>query len=255
MWIVGASSGIGAALARAFAAEGARCVLSARRVDALESVRSTLERPERHLMVPFDMTDPAALEAAAARVLADGPVDFLVLNSGISQRAAALETDLAVVRRIMEVNFFGHVDLTTRVVPAMTARGSGHVIVISSVMGRIGTKLRSTYAASKHALHGWFESLRAELHGTGVAITIVCPGYIRTDISVHALRADGSKHAVVDPQQERGMDPDECARRILATVGRGRAEVAIGGFETFGIWLFRLAPWLLRRVVRNYKPG
>lgn len=255
VWIVGASTGIGAALARAFAAGGARCVLSSRRPGALESVARSLATGSEAVVVPIDLADPSAIETAAKQVLDLGPVDVLVLNGGISQRAGALETDLEVVRRIMEVNFFGHVATTRAVVPSMVARRSGQIVVVSSVMGRIGTPLRSTYAASKHALHGWFESLRAELADRGVSITILCPGYVRTDISIHALRADGSSHAVMDGQQERGMDPDVFARKALRAIDRRRAEVAIGGVEIVGITLFRFVPALLRRIVRGYRPG
>ena len=252
VWITGASSGIGEALAGAFARAGARLVLSARREGELERVRRGLPRADAHRVVAFDMADARAVEAAAREVLAAGErLDVLVLNAGITQRALARDTELAVDRRLFEVNFFGPVALTKAVLPALRAQGGGRLVVVSSLVGKIGTPLRSGYAASKHALHGFFESLRAEEHDAGIRVTMVLPGFIRTPLPVTALTGDGTPQGRMDRAQLEGMDPADCAERALRAVLRGRDEVLIGGKERFAVLLGRLAPGLLRRVLRR----
>lgn len=252
VWITGASSGIGEAFAGACARAGARLVLSARREGELERVRRGLPRADEHRVVAFDMADTAAVEAAAREVLAGGErLDVLVLNAGITQRALARDTGLSVDRRLFEVNFFGPVALTKAVLPALRAQGGGRLVVVTSLVGRVGTPLRSGYAASKHALHGFFESLRAEEHDAGVRVTMVLPGFIRTPLPVTALTGDGSPQGRMDRAQLEGMDPADCAERILRAVLRGRDEVLVGGRERFAVHLGRIAPGLLRRVVRR----
>jgi short-subunit dehydrogenase len=252
VWVTGASSGIGEALAGALARRGARLVLSARRGDELERVRRGLERADDHRVVAFDIADERAVEAAAREALAAGErLDLLVLNAGITQRALARDTTLAVDRRLFEVNFFGPVALTKAVLPALRAQGGGRLVVVSSLVGRIGTPLRSGYAASKHALHGFFESLRAEEHEAGIRVTMVLPGFIRTPLPVTALTGDGSPQGRMDRAQLEGMDPGDCAERIVRAVERGKDEVLVGGKERFAVHLGRVAPGLLRRVLRR----
>lgn len=256
VWVTGASSGIGEALARELAGRGAQLVLSSRREERLEEVRASLPHPERHRAVPLDLADPESLRKAARRVLAEpdpvgGPVDVLVHNGGISQRSRAEETSLEVDRRVMEVDYFGAVALTKAVLPSMLERGSGRIVVISSLVGHIGTPLRSGYSAAKHALHGFFDSLRAEVHHRGVRVTTVCPGFIHTPLPVHALTGDGAPQGRMDRAQLEGMSPEECARRIVRAIDRGRDEVLIGGKEVWAVRLHRWAPALFRRLIRR----
>lgn len=252
VWITGASSGIGEALAVQMAARGARLVLSARREEELERVRRECEAPERHFVVPLDLADPASLEYAAERVLdRRGVVEVMVHNGGISQRSLAREADLSVDRKLMEVDYFGPVALTKALLPSMRERGEGRFVVVSSLVGKIGTPLRSGYAAAKHALHGFFESLRAEEHDAGIRVTMVCPGFVHTRITHNALTADGSPQGTLDRAQAEGMSADECARRIVAAVEAGRDEVLIGGKERFAPLLWRLSPALYRRLIRR----
>lgn len=254
VWVTGASSGIGAALAARLAAEGATVVLSSRRREALEEVRRGLPHAERHAVVPLDLTDPGGLAEAARTVLERfGRVDLMVHNGGISQRALARDSDLAVDRRIMETDYFGSVALTKALLPSMRERGRGRFVVISSLVGKIGTPLRSGYAAAKHALHGFFESLRAEEYDAGVRVTLVCPGFIRTELSYHALTGDGSPQGTMDRAQAEGMSPEECARRIVRALEREEDEVLVGGRERFAVLLWRLAPGLYRRLVRRIR--
>jgi short-subunit dehydrogenase len=147
-------------------------------------------------------------------------VDVVVNNAGISQRSRAVETRLDVEKALFDVNYFGTVELTRHLLPHFLERKSGHIVVISSVVGKLGTPIRTSYAASKHALHGYFDSLRAELDGTGISVSLVCPGYIRTEVSVNAVGPDGTKYGKMDVNQERGMDPDVFARKAVNALNK-----------------------------------
>jgi len=252
VWITGASSGIGEALAHALAGRGARLILSARHEARLREVQAACAHPERHLVLTLDLTDEATLAPAAEAALAHcGQVDVLVHNGGVSQRSLVRDTGIAVDRRIVETNFFGAVALTKAVLPAMLARQAGHFVVISSLVGKFGTPLRSGYSASKHALHGFFDSLRAETWRDGIRVTIVCPGFIRTAVSENALVGDGSAQGTMDRAQEHGMAPEACAERIVRAVERGKDEVLVGGRERFAVYLKRVVPGLFNRVIRK----
>ncbi|EKF72951.1 oxidoreductase [Alcanivorax hongdengensis A-11-3] len=254
IWITGASSGIGEALAREYARRGATLVLSARREQELQRVRQALVNSDDHQIVPLDLADSAALPAAVEQVRARlGRLDQLVHNGGISQRSLVADTDLAVDRRIMEVNFFGTVALTKAVLPWMKEQGRGRFVVITSLVGELPTPLRSAYSASKHALHGFFESLRAEEYDAGIRVTLVMPGFIRTQVSINALVGDGSAQGSMDEAQQAGMDPQECARRVVQAVQHGRDQVIIAGREKAGIYLKRWSPPLYRRLIRKMK--
>ena len=251
VWITGASAGIGEALARELAGQGARLVLSARNEAALHRVAAACA-PAQTLVLPLDLTAPDTFGAAVVAVQAHfGRLDVLINNGGISQRSLALETSLEVDRRLMEVDYFGPVALSKAVLPAMLAQGSGRLVVISSLVGKFGTPYRSAYAAAKHALHGFFDSLRAELHGSGVAVIIICPGFIHTGVSVNALTGDGRALGQMDEATANGLAPAEFARRAVRALARERDEVAIGGRETWGLLLKRLAPGLFARVLRQ----
>jgi short-subunit dehydrogenase len=247
VWITGASSGIGEALAVAWSREGARVILSARNVDELERVRRACADPGKHLVRRLDLTDTADIFRAAAEV---GEVDVLVHSGGVSQRSLVAETDLAIDRAIMELNYFGTIALTKAVLPSMIARRSGHVVPISSVIGYVGVPLRSAYAASKHALHGFFNALRAETHKQGIRVTIVCPGYIRTNVSENALRGDGTRHGQLDETHAKAMLPEVAAPAIVRGVAKGKDEVHVGGKEIMAIRLQRHLPRLVARVTR-----
>lgn len=252
-WITGASSGIGEAVAVELARQGARLVLSARREDELLRVAKVTGLPtDAVLILPLDVTDATDLAEKVSIVLARfGRIDYVFQNAGITQRGLVQDTDPAVYRRLMDVNFFGAVSLTQAVLPRMLAQKNGHFVVTSSVAGKIGVKQRSGYCASKHALHGFFDSLRAEVANEGLRVTMVCPGYIRTPISSSALNETGQVYGKSDKAQEQGMPADECARRMLTAVAAGKEEIYIGGLETWGIYLKRFFPAILSKMVRN----
>lgn len=253
VWITGASSGIGEAAAFAFARAGAQLVLSARRADELERVaRTCVGLPP--FVLPLDLTRPQEFAPAVLQVQRHfGRLDVLVNNAGVGQRALAHETLPAVERAIMEVNYFGPVGLTKAALPLLFVQGTGTVVVVSSVMGYVGTPMRSTYAASKHALHGWFDSLREEVRPAGLHVCLICPGYVRTNISEHALTATGANPAGPGRPRARGIGPEVCARAILRAVGGRRTEIFVGGSELWAVRLKRFAPrlwpWVLRRAV------
>jgi short-subunit dehydrogenase len=252
VWITGASSGIGEALAYAFSREGARLVLSARRPDQLERVRANCAGGENaHLVLPLDLVRFDELPGNAEQVLAHfGRIDILVHNGGVSQRSLVKDTIFSVDQALININYLGAVRLTKAVLPSMLERRSGHFVVITSLVGHVGTPLRSGYAASKHALHGFFNSLRAEVWRENIKVTIVCPGFIRTEVSLNAFAGNGSKFNIMDKDQEQGMSPEECAARIVNAVAREKEEVLIGGKEKLAFYLMRFWPSLLSKLVR-----
>lgn len=251
VWITGASSGIGEAVAQAFARKGARLVLSARRTAELERVRRACAGADQHVVAPLDLACPAAFPGIVSDLLARvGRIDVLINNGGISQRALVSDASLESERTVMEVDYFGTVALTKAVLPAMRARRAGHIVVVSSVMGYLGVPGRSSYAAAKHALHGYFDSLRAEVWRLGIAVTLVCPGYVRTAISRNALGPDGQPHDRMDATTENGIAPERCAAAIVRAVARRREEVYVGR-EAWTIYLKRFAPAIFSRLVRT----
>ncbi len=252
IWITGASSGIGAALAKELSKRGATLILSARNREKLEAVRRELKDAAKHEVLPLDLTDIDKMEAVAAEAVSYyGRVDFLFNNGGVSQRSLAVETSIDVDRRLMETNYLGPVALTKALLPSMMNMKKGHIVVISSLTGKFGTPLRSAYAASKHALHGFFDALRAETWKQGIAVTLICPGYVKTDISVNAITADGSPQGTMDKGQANGMSPDVLAKKILNAVEAGKNEVYFGGVEKMGVYIKRFFPDWFSRMIRN----
>ena len=254
VWITGASSGIGRAAARVWAARGARVVVSARNREALVEVVNSFPaaaRDRAHVEV-LDLAEGATLPAAVERVLhVTGHVDLLVHCGGISQRSRAMDTGIDVDRRVMEVDYFGTVGLTKALLPHFVARQSGHFVVVTSLMGLFSSPLRSGYCAAKHALHGFFESLRAEHHADGIHVTLVCPGFIHTDISRNAVIGDGSRQGTLDDKTGKGLAPEVCAERIVRAVERKRPLVLIGKSEILGAYVHRFFPALFRRIIRR----
>ncbi len=253
VWITGASSGIGEAIAIEAAKQGARLVLSARREEELRRVAQATQLTEdQYLIMPIDMLLHDNFEKLTKDVIAKfGQIDFLFNNAGVSSRQLAAETPVEVDKRIMDINYFGSIALTKQVIPYMIQRKSGHIVVTSSVVGYFSTPMRSAYAASKHALHGFYNSLRDEVYTENIGVTILCPGYIRTEISVNALTADGEKFNKMSVKQANGMEPAELAKRVLKKLKRNRRSINIGGSELLGIYLSRFVPALFSKIMRN----
>lgn len=251
IWITGASSGIGEALSYALHNRGAKLILSSRRREALKEVKKNCSGSYNDIhILPLDLTETGILDQKARQALAlYGHIDYLFNNGGISQRSLAVDTKLEVVRKVMEVNFFGSVALTKAVLPSMIKRQSGHIVVTSSVMGKFGTRLRSSYAASKHALHGYFDCLRQEVNEHNITITLVCPGFIKTGITKNALEGDGNKYDKMGQGQQEGMLPGEFAEKLLPKISKQKNEIYIGGKEIAGVYLKRWVPGLLNKLL------
>ncbi|CAH0996010.1 Putative oxidoreductase SadH [Emticicia aquatica] len=256
VWITGASSGIGEATAYQFAQEGAKLILSARRIDELKRVKKQTKLDESQVFIlPIDVENIDEIPKKAQEAVAHfGRIDVLFNNAGISQRGSVLETDMAVYQKIMNLNFFGVIALTKAVLPTMQLQKSGQIAITSSLSGKLATPMRSGYCASKHALHGFFDALRSEVYQDNIGVTLICPGYIRTNISLNAVSADGSKFGKMDDNQANGMLPEECAKRIVDAIAKNKQEVYMGGKEVLGVYLKRFFPKLLSKIVRGQMP-
>lgn len=232
-------------------AAGARVVISARRRDALEAVRAASASPDAVRIVLLDQGDLERSAAAAHEAMAAfGGLDVVMLNGGISQRSLAIDTALHVDQRLMTVNHLANVAIIKAILPQLIAQPSARIGVVSSLVGVVGSPYRTGYAASKHALHGFFDSLRAELPET-VSVTMICPGFVKTNVSINALTGDGSALGTMDRAQARGLDVEPVAAKALAAVEARALEVYIAGPEGKAIWLKRFAPWLLARMLRR----
>ena len=253
VWITGASSGIGKAVAHACHQRGDRLILSARNQERLEAVQQEIGSHDT-ILAPFDLASPDGLDALVAQTWekADG-VDVVVHSGGISQRSRLIDTTPEVDRAMMEVNYFGTLAFTRALLPYMIATGGGHFAVVTSLMGLFSAPMRSGYAGAKHAMHGWFEALRAEHHSDGIRVTMVSPGFVRTNISINALTADGSAQGTMDDATDNGISAEQCAAAILRGIDRNKALITPAKKEKLGYWLSRFAPGILRRMVRSAK--
>ncbi|RNL50236.1 SDR family oxidoreductase [Pedobacter jejuensis] len=254
VWITGASSGIGEALVYQYFKAGDKLIISGRNRDELFRVKGNCQNYFNVHVLPFDLSETSMLQAKAEDATKIfGKIDLLINSGGVSQRGLALDTSLETEQQIMNTNFWGTVGLSKAVLPLMIKNGGGQIVVVSSLVGKFGTKLRSAYAASKHALHGYFDSLRSEVYDKNIDITIVCPGFIKTKVSVKALTANGTEQGTMDDAQANGMSAEECAKQIVAAVKAKKEEVYIGGKETKAIFLKRFFPAYFSKKVRAAK--
>lgn len=254
IWITGASSGIGEATTRKFLEEGHQVIISARNSAKLNEIKETSPFKESIAVLTLDLADSSNIENKVQQAIeAFGYIDILLNNGGISQRSLVRETSLAVDRSIMEVNYFGTIALSKALLPHFLERGTGQFAVISSLVGKFGSPFRSSYAASKHALHGFFDSLRAEHSQDGIVVTMICPGFIRTNVSINALTGDGSPLGAMDEAQDKGMSPDASAKIIFNAIIKQRKEVLVGGKETLAVYLKRFFPSLFARILAKAK--
>lgn len=251
VWITGASSGIGEALAYGLSAQGAKLILSSRRTAELERVKNNCLQPESVQILPLDLTDNDSLQTKAdAAIALFGHIDIMVHNGGMSQRALVAETDISVHRQVMELNYFSYITLTKALLPHFIERRSGYFVVTSSVMGKIGTPMRSAYAASKHALHGYFDCLRAEVNQYGIKVTVLTPGYIHTPISV--ISGDGSFINEKSQQISSGFPADKAATQIIKAIKNESYECYVGKFfgeERLALFVKRFFPRLFARLI------
>lgn len=253
IWITGASSGIGKSLALTLSKQQTKLIISSRNEAALNAVKNACECPENVKVLPLDLEDYNNLSLKVETALAlFGGVDMLFNNGGISQRSLAKETSIVVDKRLMEVNYLGTVALTKALLPHFIDKKDGHFVVITSIVGKIGTPLRSSYAASKHALHGFFDSLRAEVYQYNIKVTLACPGFVQTNVSLNALTADGTPQNKMDSATRNGLTPEVFAKKLLKAVRQEKQEVYIGGFkEKLAVYVKRFFPKLLSKMIRK----
>ena len=251
VWITGASSGIGEALAKQYVKQGAKVVLSARRVAELERVKKACltvgAADDQVLVLPLDVLEVDTMSEKVNTVLQEfGQIDVLINNAGISQRSLCLETDLSTYRTLLDVDVLGQIALTKAVLPHMVSQKSGHIAVTSSVAGKVGVKLRTGYCAAKHAVMGFFDALRAEVTQYGISVSTITPGFIKTDVSKNAVVGDGSDFGSDDDDIASGMDVDKCAQVIVVKMNKKVKEIAVGeGLSMAALWIKRVAPNLL----------
>lgn len=256
VWVTGASSGIGEALAIAFAKQNAKLVLSARRADELERVKKLCNLPDSDVLIlPLDVAEHDKMEAAAQQVLSRfGKIDVLVNNAGLSHWSKIKDTKLDVIKHILNVNFLGGVALTKAVLPAMLQQKGGQIVVVSSILGKIVTAKQAAYNASKHAIHGFFDTLRAETSADGLKVLIVCPGFVRTNVAVNSLDRDGKPINKNNNMIMNGLEPSYVAEEILSAIRSGKEEILLAGAkEKFGVWVKRFFPLLFSKFIANNK--
>lgn len=256
VWITGASSGIGEACAYRYAAMGCKLILTSSSREKLETVAERCRRDGAAdvRVLPYDLGDPDGIKLLSREAWnAFGGIDVLFCNAGISQRTRVEDTPLPMVRKIMEVNFFAPVALAEAVLPLMLDNGGGRIAVTTSIAGRFGFPLRCAYSASKHALYGFFETLRAENRSNGISVTMVCPGRVRTNISFNALDKGGGKHGVLDPGQDKGLSPEKAAAIIVRAIERRKDEVLVGRSELLMVYIKRFFPGLCTRLACRIK--
>jgi len=254
VWITGASSGIGEALSYQLDQLGAHLILSARDVDDLNLVNKQLPKnPGSAKVLPLDLEDlqqlPQKTDIAWAFF---GHIDYFISNAGLAIRDYALNTELRIDQKIMNINYFGPTVITKRLLPRFIDQGHGHIVVMSSLSGKYGVPRLAAYAASKHALHGFFECLRSETVEQGILITIIVPGMIKTAITAHAITGTGGTVGRIDKTFETAYPVDKAAQKIIKGILKEKEEASVGGLELFTLWLNRVSPWLLRRFIRNH---
>lgn len=252
-WVTGASSGIGKSLAIRLSSESTKLILSARNKKMLNEVKAQCKYPENVKVLALDLEDHDTLTSKVSEAISFfGKVDVLVNNGGISQRSLVKDTDIAVDKRLMNINYLGTIALTKALLPHFIKNKKGHFVVTTSIVGKIGTPVRSSYAASKHALHGFFDSLRAEVFNDNIDVTIVCPGYVKTNVSINALTGDGSLQGTMDNATAKGIEPDRFAELMLKAIKRKKEEVYIAGAkEKLGVYAKRFYPKLLSKMIRK----
>ena len=252
-WITGASSGIGRELCQQLAAKGARLILSSRRQAALEEVRQSLNHPDRHQLLVLDLASSQNFQQKVDEAWSFfGQLDYLINNGGISQRSLCLETQEAVDRQIMEVDYFGTIALTKLVAVKMIIEGSGTIVSISSVAGKVGSHFRSAYSAAKHALIGFMDCLRAEITDQGVRILVICPGWVQTDVSRNALTGNMTQFGKMDHEIANGMPVEIFVKKLLKVIKSNREEAVIAsGLPWFAYQMRRLLPNQFHKLIRK----
>jgi short-subunit dehydrogenase len=256
IWITGASSGIGEALVHECAKHQTKLILSARREEELKRVAKQANLKEGdYLILPFDLADTSKANEYVQQIIQKfGTIDILINNGGQSQRSESIDTTNETERRLFEINYFSAVNLSKAVLPFMLKNKTGKIVVISSIAGKFGFYLRSSYSAAKHALHGYFESMRLEVEKKGVSVLLVCPGKIKTNVSINAISTDGKTHNQMDESHQQAVSAETCAQQIIQAIINDKEEILIGGKELLAVKIKRFFPKLFGKIIRKQSP-
>lgn len=250
IWITGASSGIGETLAYELAKKDCKLILSARDESALQKVKSRCVQTDHIRILPLDLGDLDTMGAHVTKALTFfNEIDILINNAGISQRSLIIDTELGVYKKLIDINYLGTVALTKALLPYFIRRNIGHFVTVTSLMGKFGSPYRSGYCGAKHALHGFFDVLRMEHERDGVDVTLICPGFVQTNIAKNALTANGSQQIKDDVATQNGLPVVVFAKRMIRAIEKKKFEAYIGRKETVGIYLKRFFPRLLHKFV------
>ncbi len=254
VWVTGASSGIGEALAYALNAKGCKLIISARRKEELEKVKSQCTTPESVAILPLDLNDHENMALHTKKAISFfGKIDILVNNAGISQRSLIKDTNFEVYKKLMDINYLGTIALTKAILPYFIEQKNGHFATITSLMGKFGSPYRSGYCGAKHALHGFFDVLRMEHEKDNINVTLICPGFIQTNVAKNALNAKGDKQDEEDEATKNGILPSVLASKIITALEKNKFEIYVGRKEIFAIYIKRLFPKLLHKIVLKSK--
>lgn len=254
VWITGASSGIGEELTKQLAQKNCKLIISARRTSELNRVKDSCSNSENISVLPFDLAEIDNMATLVEKAITIyGSIDLLINNGGISQRSPIIKTSIDVDRKLMEIDYLGTVALSKALLPHFIDNQAGHYAVVSSLMGKFSSPLRSAYCGAKHALHGFFDALRLEHSKDNIKVTMICPGFVNTNVARNALTADGSKQNYQDKKTENGLDVSVFTKRMIKAIERQKFEAYIGKFERFGIYLKRIAPKLLHKLILRSK--
>lgn len=253
-WITGASSGIGEALTYELSRMGCTLIVSARREEELVIVKNKCAYPELIHVLPLDLAKYKNMDTVVHKAISIlGKIDVLINNAGISQRSLIMDTDLEVYKKLMDINYLGTVALTKAILPHFIKERNGHFVTITSLMGKFGSPYRSGYCGAKHALHGFFDVLRMEHGKDGIQVTLICPGFVNTNVAINALMGDGKSQLSNDTATENGMDPTLFAKKAIKVISQQKFEAYIGKKEVMGVYLKRFIPKVLHAVVLKSK--
>lgn len=255
IWITGASSGIGEALVYELNKLNAKLIISSRRKKELQRVASNCTKKNKPYILPLDLekNNELALKANEA-ISAFGKIDILINNGGVGQEGLAINNTLEVEKKVMNINFFGNIELTRRVIPNMKKNGYGKIVVISSILGKLGLPGLGIYSASKHALHGYYEGLRQEVKSSGINVLIIKPGFIKTSVSENSLKSDGSISGRQSSAQKNGMPADICAKKIIKAIKRNIEHVYISRYEHWVVYFKLIAPRFFYWLYNKFAP-
>jgi len=256
LWITGASSGIGRAFAIELSKKKCQLILSSRNKDSLDQVSKICKvNGSSTLVIPFDLGDENSVNHAANKVIDKNiSIHGLYHFGGISQRSLVCETKLSIDRKIFEVNFFGTIALTKKILPILLKNKNAQIGVTTSIVGKFGFPYRSSYSATKHALHGFFESLRIENKKNGLIISIIVPGRIKTNISKNAIDKEGNSYNKMDPGQDKGKTTESTVKIIVNKLEKDKKEILVGGKEIIMVYVRRFFPSLYYYLSNKIKP-